>query len=393
MFKKISYLATLALLLLFLAACGGGGGSFQGFSDAEKRYLYTLFKSEYLWASRVVSSTSLSSFQTPQQMINSLRVNPPDRWSYMMTMKQYSNFANQRTAGFGFAYTNDFTVIFTRIDAPAYSKLKRGDRILSINGESISASLIRETSQNLGTPAIFSVERDGSQVDLNITPDYYNFKVTLDRIITHNGTKIGYLRYDSFTESSVDEFEAAFTRFKNAGINELVIDMRYNGGGSLYVASNLLDNITAAHPDERQFYLDWNDNYKQNNYPYTFEESDLQDGNEFNLTRVFFLTTPNTASASEAVINALVPYLGSDNVILIGSHTHGKPVGMHGRRYGDHAYFLINFIIRNNYGNSTSFNGIDPTCPAADDINHTMGDENETMFSSAIYYIENGSCP
>lgn len=393
MFKKISHLLTLILLLLLLAACGGGGGGgIQGFSDAEKRYLYALFKSEYLWASQVTSNANLSSFQTPQQMINSLRVTL-DRWSYMMTMEQYNNFANQRTAGFGFAYTADFTVIFTRIEAPAYNKLKRGDRILAINGESVSASLIRETSQNLGTPATFTIERNSNQLDLNITPDYYSFKVTLDRIIDRNGTKVGYLRYDSFTESSVNEFETSFTHFKNAGIDELVIDMRYNGGGSLSVASNLLDNITAEHPSKRQFYLDWNDNYKQNNSAYTFEESDLQDGNEFNLTRVFFLTTPNTASASEAVINALVPYLGSDNVILIGSHTHGKPVGMRGRRYGNHAYFLINFIVRNNGGDSISFSGIDPTCSAGDDIHHIMGDENETMFSTAIYYIENGNCP
>ena len=93
------------------------------------------------------------------------------------------------------------------------------------------------------------------------------------------------------------------------------------------------------------------------------------------------------------MINALVPYLGAENVITIGANTHGKPVGMRGRIYDKHIYFLINFFVRNNAGATTSFNGITPTCSAEDDLKHSMGDERETMLSSAIYYIQYGQCP
>jgi hypothetical protein len=118
----------------------------------------------------------------------------------------------------------------------------------------------------------------------------------------------------------------------------------------------------------------------------------MQDGNELSMQRVFFLTTKGSASASEAVISALVPYLGADNIITVGDDTHGKPVGMSGSVYGINYYFLINFFVRNNAGDTTSFNGIPTTCIAEDDLTHLMGDENETMLKTALYYIENGSC-
>jgi C-terminal processing protease CtpA/Prc len=394
MFKK-ALLIVLLLLVSFLGGCGGGSGNGadQGFSAAERSFLYSLFKSEYLWYDQVASNVETSGFQSPQEMINTLRVNPPDKWSTMITTQQYENYANQQTAGFGFGYTSDMYIFLVRINAPAYHKLYRGDHILLINGESATPTLIAQASSNLNVPTTFTVERNSTQLDVTVTPASYTFNVSLGKVIDRNGIKVGYLRYDAFTESSVAEFEQIFTDFTAAGVNELVIDMRYNGGGDLSVASALLDNITAAHPGARQFYLDWNANYQQNNTPYNFELASSQDGNELNATRIFFLVTRNSASASEAVINALIPYLGSSNVITIGEDTHGKPVGMRGRIYGSHIYFLINFLIRNNSGATTSFNGITPTCLATDDITHTMGDENETMLAAALYYIENDTCP
>jgi hypothetical protein len=123
-----------------------------------------------------------------------------------------------------------------------------------------------------------------------------------------------------------------------------------------------------------------------------FEDAELQDGNELNMKRVFFLTSKSSASASEAVISALVPYLGIDNIITVGDATHGKPVGMNGKTYGINYYFLINFFVRNNAGETSGFEGIPPTCTADDDLTHFMGDANEIMLKTALYYIETGSC-
>lgn len=399
----------LALLLsvsLFLNSCGSGGGSNilstvdsvigegeEDLSLAEKEFLHQLFLTEYLWFEQVPSNIDYAKYAEPQSMIDALRVDPPDVWSFTMTQDEYENYNNQKTVGFGFGYRSDFTIYLVRINAPVYDLLYRGDEILEINGEAVTDTLIKEASQNLNTSSTFTVLRDGSEKDVTVTPREYTFNVSLGEIITQGTKKVGYLRYDSFTESSVAEFESIFTTFHHENIDELVIDMRYNGGGSVAAASALLDNINNAYPGQRQMYLDWNFNYQQNNSSYTFEDTDLQDGNELTMSRVFFLTTKGSASASEAVINALVPYLKAENIITVGDVTHGKPVGMTGRTYGINYYFLINFFVRNNAAETTSFDGIPVTCTAEDDLTHLMGDANENMLKTALNYIETGVCP
>lgn len=361
------------------------------YTDQEKLFVHRLFLSGYLWNKQVEKNVDFSLIRSAQAMINILRV-PSDRWSSSLTSQQYENFANQKTVGFGFGFTSDFDIYFVRIGAPAYNKLFRGDKILKINGKEVSSQSIANARKNTGTLTSFTVLRDNLEVQVNIAASQYTFKVSLGKIIEKNSKKIGYLRYDSFTESSVTEFEKIFTTFKAANISELIIDLRYNGGGSIGVASILLDNITNAYPEQRQVYLDWNEDSQDENTEYTFASTDLQDGNELNMNRVVFLVTKNSASASELVISALKPYLGEESIITIGTNTHGKPVGMSGSIYGNNIYFLINFIVRNNLANTTSFNGITPTCTAKDDIAHKMGDENETMLSTALYYIENDTC-
>jgi len=391
------FIFSLLLPVFFLLnSCGSNShsdGSPQTFTLQEKEFLHTLFLTEYLWYDQVTSTVDYTQFAAPQEMINQLRIDPPDKWSFTMTQQQYEDFANQKTVGFGFGFTTDLQIFLVRIDSPAYGKLLRGDKIIQINGEDASSSLIREASQNVNKTAVFSLLRNGSMVDVTVTPGEYTFKVSLGKIITKGSKKIGYLRYDSFTESSVAEFETIFTTFHNENINELVIDLRYNGGGSLAAASSLIDNIISNHSGQRQMYLDWNDNYKNRNANYTFEDADMQDGNELTMQRIIFLVTKNSASASEALINALKPYLGDTNVITVGEETHGKPVGMSGRTYGQNYYFLINFFVKNNADETTSFNGIPVTCTAEDDTSRIMGDENETMLSAALFYIQNNTCP
>jgi len=392
------FLSLILSLSLLLNSCGSSSSSSSNveteiFSLDEKEFLHNLFLTEYLWYDQVASNIDYTQFTEPQVMINALRIDPFDQWSFTMTQQEYNDYTNQKTVGFGFGYTADFFIYLVRINAPAYSLLFRGDRILEINGEAVTDILVNQASNNLNTPTTFTLLRNGTQLDVTVTPREYTFNVALGKIITQGTQKVGYLRYDSFTESSVGEFESIFTIFHNENIDELVIDLRYNGGGSVATASALLDNITNAYASQRQMYLDWNENYKQNNSSYSFEDTDMQDGNELNMKRVFFLTTKGSASASEALINALVPYLGVSNIITVGDITHGKPVGMTGKVYGINYYFLINFFVKNNAGETTSFDGIPTTCIAEDDITHVMGDENEMMLSAALYYMQNNTCP
>lgn len=391
------FLSLILSLSLLLNSCGSSSSSSSNveteiFSLDEKEFLHNLFLTEYLWYDQVASNIDYTQFTEPQVMINALRIDPFDQWSFTMTQQEYNDYTNQKTIGFSFGYTADFFIYLVRINAPAYGLLFRGDRILEINGEAVTDILVNQARNNLNTPTTFTLLRNGTQLDVTVTPREYTFNVALGKIITQGTHKVGYLRYDSFTESSVGEFESIFTIFHNENIDELVIDLRYNGGGSVVTASALLDNVTNAYPSQRQMYLDWNANYQQYNSSYTFEDTDMQDGNELNMKRVFFLTTKGSASASEALINALVPYLGVSNIITVGDITHGKPVGMTGKVYGINYYFLINFFVKNNAGETTSFEGMLPTCLAEDDITHIMGDENETMLKTALHYIETGLC-
>ncbi len=310
-----------------------------------------------------------------------------------MSQETYQRYSKQKTSGFGIGYQADFRIFVVLIDSPAYHKLQRGDIIQKINGEEVSTSLIHTASTSLNTPALFTIMRDNQSLDILVTPKEYTHKVAYSKVIPHAGKKVGYLRYDAFTDASVTEIENAFTLLHAEEVDELVIDLRYNGGGSVQTAKKLLDNITRAYPESRQIYLDWNAAYHSQNSNYYFEKVTDQDGNELDMKRVFFLTTAHSASASELIINTLKPYLGDSNIITIGEHTHGKPVGMSGRIYGNNYYFLINFMVRNNEGGTVPFSGIPPTCQAVDDTTHMMGDPAETMLSTALHFIAHENCP
>ena len=384
----------LLALLLLLSGCNSSSTTTttDSFTQEEKGFLQRLFTTEYLWADQVTPLRDTTPYTTPKAMIEALRVSPPDHWSFMVTKAAYEAFANQKTEGFGIGMTQEFILYLVRIDAPAYGKLLRGDKLLEINHQPITAERLTQASQALGEETTFRLLRAGKELEVSVTPQAYSFKVSEGKVLTVGTKKVGYLRFDSFTGSAVAEFESIFTQFHDAGVDELIIDLRYNGGGSVTTASLLLDNITRDYPQKEQFYMDWNSHYQYNNSRYYFAEQSEQDGNELAMDRVFFLVTEQSASASELVISSLIPYLGDSHVITIGSDTHGKPVGMSGAVYQDHYYFLINFFVQNSAGNHSSFDGIAVTCEAQDDLTHLRGDANETMLKTALSYIETGGC-
>ncbi|NJW54381.1 S41 family peptidase, partial [Salinimicrobium oceani] len=154
--------------------------------------------------------------------------------------------------------------------------------------------------------------------------------VQLVKTIDMDGTKIGYLMYNSFIDDFDDELNSAFAQLKSEGVTELVLDLRYNGGGSVESAVDLASMITGQFEGQIFMKEQWNEKYQ--NY---FEKNDpeslinrfnktIRTGetiNSLNLSRVYILTTNASASASELVINGLAPYI---DVVQVGETTTGK---------------------------------------------------------------------
>jgi C-terminal processing protease CtpA/Prc len=394
MIKRFLGIAVVGLTILVCGCSDGNRASNNdtSFTASDKAYLFTLFQTEYLWYDEVNTSADVSSFDTPQEMIDALR-SPRDRWSFAIDKKTYENYAAQSYEGFGIVYDAlTFRIRYVLLGSPAQGKLFRGDVITQINNQPVTAENLKKAASRLGETATFVVSRKGEAVEVNVVPDVYKRKAVDLKIIVSGEKNIGYLRYDAFTEDSYNELENAFDIFKMARIDALVVDLRYNSGGLITIASLLLDNITNRFPGRPQMHLVWNDKQRDHDETYRFEDAEEQDGNELSLERVYFLTSYTTASAAEDVIWALVPYLGRENVVVVGERTRGKNVGMRGKAHGDYYYFLINFYVWNADNETFDDEGIEPTCFAEDDIEHQLGDPQERLLSTALFYMETGRC-
>lgn len=238
--------------------------------------------------------------------------------------------------------------------------------------------------------------------------------------IEHNGSRIGYFLFNSFSNQIAElELYNAITELNTQNINELVIDLRYNGGGLLAISAQL--GYMLSNPEENQGKtfeeLIYNDKFPGINpfngnaiEPFPFINTSL--GFSLNsgtalpnvdLDRIFIITTDNTCSASESLINGL---RGIDvEVVQIGSTTCGKPYGFNPVNNCGTTYFTINFTGINNKGfgefpdgfspaNESDSTGVPVTgCVAIDDYDNAFGDPAEASLNTALYYIDNGNCP
>lgn len=283
--------------------------------------------------------------------------------------------------------------------------LKRGDIILSVDDQTVTTSNYNSVLQNqtlrlgLGTynNKVFSSTGKTvtvTKVELQTNP------ILQDTVINWAGKKVGYFAYLQFLTSFDDSLRAVFGRFKDKGVNELVIDLRYNGGG--YVTNSdllttLIVNDLASKVDKVMNKRQYNDAYtkeviKQYGAAALLTNFKMEANNISSLNRVFVLTSTGTASASELIINNLKPFM---SVILIGEHTYGKNVGSftitdNTKRwnYGLQpiTFKILNSLDQSDYG---TVNGFLPDYALTDDIlpYKLLGDPNETYLNKALNII------
>lgn len=332
----------------------------------------------------------------------------------------------------------DFRVLYTEPGSPAAEvvmgevNLVRGARILKVdNVDLVNANTQAEINilnaglfpANAGEQHVFEVQDPGAafpRTIMMVSADIAPKPVNRTSVISTPTGNVGYILFNTFSPfASEIEIANAIAAMKTQGVADIILDLRYNGGGLLAVASQLGymiagDAQTAGKTFERlQFNAaagNLNPVTGQLNQPLPFFNTglgfSLPDGaplQTLNLPRVFILSTGDTCSASESVINAL---RGVDiEVALIGGGTCGKPFGFFPTDNCGETYFTIQFQGVNNkdFGdyadgfipqNSTASFGVRiPGCAVADDLNHELGDQNEALLAAALQFRANATCP
>lgn len=389
MLKRLFFAILLSVLAYSFQGCQKDD-SFDGDLEAKKE-LDIVMHNLYYWYDKV-PNLNVKNYKSPTELMEALMVNPPDKWSYVTTKKEYYDYSAGVYYGFGFSSIFDeegkLWIGFAYKSSPLTQKgIGRGWRIATIDGtvptKDNFAQLIGENK--LGVLKTFGFESPTGTI---VTHTFSKIEVEIntilfDSVYTIGSKKIGYMVLNSFISPTVAELNSTFSKFKSKNINEIIVDLRYNGGGSIDVSAYLASLIGGNIPDGSLYTTyKYNDKNDFRDRPVNFRSN----SNAVNVSRALFITTKGTASASELVINGLKPYM---NVTLIGSRTHGKPVGMPVLIYDefDWVFLPISFSLRNANNEGDYFDGLAVNVEAADDYKSPFGDVNEDSFAAALNYL------
>ena len=368
----------------------------------------------------------LDNFATPEDLFYDGLLAPQDNFSFLVDDYVYlenlfSGISTTNGISYGLVrYCESCTDIFAyvRYVLPGTSAeaqgIKRGDIFNTIDGQQLTDSnysdlLAPETyTIDLATLNGSSVTPTGVTVTLT-KQEYTTNPVLVSKTLDVDGKKVGYLFYTSFTSDFDPQLNAAFGEFKAAGVTELVLDLRYNGGGSVRTATDLASMITGQFAGEIFTKEQWNAEYQAyfesttalkerliNKFNTNLKSGELI--NSLNLGRVFILTTSRSASASELVINGLDPYI---DVVQIGETTTGKfqaSVTLYdspnfGRLNANpnHTYAIQPLVLKstNSVGVSDYINGLTPDFKIKEDFENLgmLGEPNEPFLKVAIDVI------
>lgn len=316
-------------------------------------WIYDSMKSYYYWEKEMVDQSETDLSIEPDAYFNSLlfEKGETDRFSVIYeNADELTNSLNGLNSIFGFSYKPFYAdVARTKItlaitnslknSAAERLEIKRGDFITKVNGETLTVDNYNTVLKDVETVTLTMGVYVGQEVvdskkTVEITKELTQTKAVQHyEIINLSGKKIGYFAYNQFLTSSDKDVNQAFGEFKSQGIDELVVDFRYNPGGYIssgeILSSLIVKDVNTSNLMTRQV---WNEEQMASKPASSFETYfstfNNSAGGTLNtletLDRVYFLVSNGTASASEMVINNLRPYM---QVILVGEHTYGKNVG------------------------------------------------------------------
>lgn len=419
------------------AAPRAGTSDRAGTTGDENNWLRSWSNELYLWYDEIRDQnprnfTTLAYFDVlkTEQLSGSGR--PKDRFHFTYTTEEWNRLSNSGiAAGYGAKLVvvsgsppREIVVAYvTQGTAAATAGLVRGTRIISVDGVDVASGSDTTTLNNglfpsaAGQPHRFQVRDPGTNTVRDIS--MISAEVTMDPVdivstITNNGEQVGYIHFNDHNRPSEAKLVNAFRTLRNQRVNDLVLDLRYNGGGFLDIANETAFMIAGVAAQGRIFEeLRFNRKHTVTN-PVTRERLEPDRFHEttqgfsvssgqalptLDLRRVFVLTTARTCSASESIINGLRG-IGIE-VVQIGGNTCGKPYGFYPTDNCGTTYFSIQFqgVNAAGFGDFTDGFGRNngavtlPGCSASDDFSRPLGDPTERLLNAALVYQDTGVCP
>jgi carboxyl-terminal processing protease len=370
-------------------------------NEGRKGFVGAIMNDYYLWYDHIPADLDYDVVTTPEQLLEMMRYKELDHWSGMQPIAERERFFGQgRFDGYGYTLgrdeLNQVRISWVHTDSPAgHAGLDRGARLVALDGQSIEELETQGTIYSvLGQPTVVHTfeELDGTVHDLELTQgEVVITSVKATQVLETSAGPVGYFMFTSFVAPAEDELKAAFQSFheweatNGQTVDQLIVDLRYNGGGLLSTAALLGSLIEQSGAGQPLIVETYNDRHQESNRRrLMFDVAEAT-----SVSRVVFLTGPGTASASEQVINGLRPYT---EVETVGLRSLGKPVGADSFQHCGYALAPITFHSLNADGEGDFFQGIEPACDAHDDLLHTLGDPEEAMMKSALAVIEGRVC-
>ena len=379
----------------------------------------------YLWNEKVPSNNiDYSKYATPEALFESFR-HEDDRFS--VVVNNYTEISNQFNNTFesdgteyqlfldGETGNNVIAIVdYVYDDSPAQKAgVKRGYVIHKVNGTQLNtdnyAELLDQKTCTYTYSELKTVEENGNVSlsygdDLRETPAITKESMAIDPVLktsvfVKDGKRIGYFLYDAFTQET-DGIIKAVEKLEAQQIDELVLDLRLNGGGYINTLDTLASMLVPDGNEGKLFIQEnFNDIYtaellrksKDRNFNKSFFAANLPN---LHLSRLYVLTSGCTASASEELISGLQPYMP---VTIIGETTVGKftsnflindiddkGTDPDGIPYNEWAIYLCVASCTNSLGEMNFKDGFKPDYPVVDTHQHELGDENEPLLAKAI---------
>jgi carboxyl-terminal processing protease len=410
-------------LPIVLAACGGsdeGDGAASCSVPDRQAFLSSYFDDNYFWY-RLSPKPSPANFATTDAYFDALLYGggdaipngggatwPADRYSFSQSTESFNQFFGDGTSlGYGLALA--FSEVVGQPNAPLYVRylepegpaaragVQRGERIISLNGRSaadiIATEDLRALTPNAAGDVLSVVLRNAAGADRTVNLSATTFNLTPVQngqvVRSQNGQSIGYVFIKDMINQVGSPLASVMTTFRNQGIQQLVLDLRYNPGGLVSMGATVA-SYGAGNRGAGQAYakLLYNDKQSGNNQTFNFSNPGAWAG----FAKVYVLAGERTCSASEQVINGLRG-VGVD-AVLIGDVTCGKPVGFLPR---DDAcgttYSIVNFEGVNARDEGRYFTGLTPTCAVAEDFSKPIGALNDPLLVAAAFHVDGGACP